>query len=111
MNADVAFTPKIAPVQVTVAPPRPVHPATTESPIARVILIGLALIFMGVMLVLPLVSVFTEALADGIGHYFTAIADPRKRSVPPAIEPVPLYLSFGPLQNGAEALARSAAHY
>jgi N-acetylated-alpha-linked acidic dipeptidase len=42
---------------------------------------------------------------------FTAIADPRKHSVAPAIEPVPPYLSFGPLQNGAEALARSAAHY
>src|SRR5205823_14656845 len=42
---------------------------------------------------------------------FTAAADPRKRSVPPAPEPVPPFLSFAPLQNGAEALARSAAHY
>jgi N-acetylated-alpha-linked acidic dipeptidase len=42
---------------------------------------------------------------------FTATADPHKHSVPPTIEPVPPYLSFGPLQNGAEALARSAAHY
>src|SRR5690242_8576795 len=80
MNADVAFPPQvpkgIAPAPVTVVPPRPIRPATTESPVARVILIGLALIFMGVMLVLPLVSVFAEALAEGIGHYLTAIADP-----------------------------------
>ena len=46
MNTDVAFTPRIpkgiAPVETTVAPPHPIHPATTESPVARVILIGLA---------------------------------------------------------------------
>jgi sulfate transport system permease protein len=100
MNADVTFTPRIAPVQATVAPPRPMRPATTESRLARVILIGLALIFMGVMLVLPLVAVFTEALADGFGHYFSAIADPDALSairltLLVAAIAVPLNLVFG----------------
>jgi len=100
MNADVAFTPKIAPAPVTVVPPRPLRPATTESPVARVILIGLALAFMGVMLVLPLVSVFSEALAEGIGHYFAAIADPDalaaiRLTLLVAAIAVPLNLVFG----------------
>jgi len=100
MNAEVALTPKIAPAQVTVAPPRPVRPATTESPVARVILIGLALFFMGVMLVLPLVSVFAEAFADGIGHYLSSIADPDALSairltLLVAAIAVPLNLVFG----------------
>lgn len=42
---------------------------------------------------------------------FTATADPRKPFVPPAREAVPPYLSFAPLQNGAETLARSAEQY
>ena len=42
---------------------------------------------------------------------FTATADPRERSVPPAIEPVPPFLGFAPLENGVEALARSAERY
>src|SRR5882672_9469530 len=100
VDVGVAFSPKIAPAQATVAPPRPIRPATTESPLARVILIGLALIFMGVMLVLPLVAVFTEALADGIGHYLSAIADPDALSairltLLVAAIAVPLNLVFG----------------
>jgi len=100
MNADIAFTPKIAPAQATVAPPRPIRPATTESRLARVILIGLALAFMAVMLVLPLASVFTEALADGIGHYLSAISDPDALSairltLLVAAIAVPLNLVFG----------------
>jgi sulfate transport system permease protein len=100
MNADVALTPKIAPVEASIAPPRPIRPATTESPVARVILIGLALIFMGVMLVLPLVSVFAEAFADGIGHYLSSIADPDALSairltLLVAAIAVPLNLVFG----------------
>ncbi|HVT52199.1 MAG TPA: sulfate ABC transporter permease subunit CysW [Dongiaceae bacterium] len=100
MNADVAFTPKIAPAPVSAVPPRPVQPATTESPVARVILIGIALVFMALMLLLPLVSVFTEALSDGIGHYLSAIADPDALSairltLLVAAIAVPLNLVFG----------------
>jgi N-acetylated-alpha-linked acidic dipeptidase len=42
---------------------------------------------------------------------FSATADPKKTSVPPPVEPVPPFLSFAPLQNGVEALARSAEQY
>jgi sulfate transport system permease protein len=77
-----------------------VQPATTESPVARVILIGIALVFMALMLLLPLVSVFTEALSDGIGHYLSAIADPDALSairltLLVAAIAVPLNLVFG----------------
>ena len=40
-----------------------------------------------------------------------ADADPKKPFVLPVIEPVPPHLNFAPLQNGAEALTRSAEHY
>jgi N-acetylated-alpha-linked acidic dipeptidase len=42
---------------------------------------------------------------------FNATADPKKPFVPPPVEPVPPFLSFAPLQNGVEALARSAEQY
>jgi N-acetylated-alpha-linked acidic dipeptidase len=42
---------------------------------------------------------------------FTATADPEKQYVPPTREPVPPYLNFAPLDNGAEAYARAAQRY
>ncbi len=42
---------------------------------------------------------------------FAATADPREKSAPPAAEPVPPFLGFAPLENGVEALARSAERY
>jgi N-acetylated-alpha-linked acidic dipeptidase len=42
---------------------------------------------------------------------FTAAMDPQKKTIPPKAEPVPPYLAFAPLQNGAEALALSADRY
>ena len=42
---------------------------------------------------------------------FTAIADPKKTSVPPPVEEVPPHLNFAPLQNASEALTRSAERY
>jgi len=41
------------------------------------ILIAAALLFMALFLVLPLVSVFAQALAAGVGDYFSALADPN----------------------------------
>jgi sulfate transport system permease protein len=49
---------------------------TTESAIARALLIALALLFLGLFLLLPLVVVFTEALGRGLGSYVAAFADP-----------------------------------
>jgi N-acetylated-alpha-linked acidic dipeptidase len=42
---------------------------------------------------------------------FTAIADPRKTSVPPPAKPVPPFMNFAPLLNGVEAVKKSAERY
>jgi len=47
-------------------------------------------------------------LEDGV---YKAINDPRRPKVPPKQEPVPPYVNFAPLQNAADALAKSAEHY
>jgi N-acetylated-alpha-linked acidic dipeptidase len=47
-------------------------------------------------------------LKEGV---FSAMADPRKTSVPPPRETVPPYMNFAPLKNGVEAMKRSAERY
>src|SRR5271165_2196160 len=42
---------------------------------------------------------------------FTATSDPDKKYIPPPKQPVPPYLNFAPLENGAEAYARAALRY
>jgi N-acetylated-alpha-linked acidic dipeptidase len=42
---------------------------------------------------------------------FTAVADPKKTSVPPPVLEVPPHLNFAPLQNASEALTHSAERY
>jgi N-acetylated-alpha-linked acidic dipeptidase len=42
---------------------------------------------------------------------FTATADPEKPYVPPVVQPLPPYLNFAPLENGAEAYSRAAQRY
>ncbi|KAB0678824.1 sulfate ABC transporter permease subunit CysW [Aureimonas leprariae] len=49
---------------------------TTEPPLVRRLLIGIALAFVGVFLFLPLVSVFAEALKDGLDTYWDSIREP-----------------------------------
>jgi sulfate transport system permease protein len=49
---------------------------TTETPAVRFILIGLAVVFLGFFLLLPLVTVFVEAFRDGVGAYVAAFRDP-----------------------------------
>ncbi|MBK8183473.1 MAG: sulfate ABC transporter permease subunit CysW [Candidatus Competibacteraceae bacterium] len=49
---------------------------TTEPPLIRSALLGVALIFLSLFLFLPLVAVFYEALRKGIGVYLAAISDP-----------------------------------
>jgi sulfate/thiosulfate transport system permease protein len=43
---------------------------------ARLVLIAVALLFLGLFLLMPLLVVFVQALAKGIGAYFVAISDP-----------------------------------
>ncbi len=42
---------------------------------------------------------------------YKAVLDPRRPTVAPPREDVPPHLNFAPLQNAADALTRSAAHY
>jgi sulfate transport system permease protein len=66
----------------------------------RLLLIAMALAFLGVFLVLPLLTVFAQALAKGVGAYLTAISDPMalaaiKLTLLVAAIAVPLNLVFG----------------
>eukprot|EP01030_Chromulinospumella_sphaerica_P009556 gene9556-9366_t len=73
---------------------------TTESSWVRYSLIGIALVFMFLFLVLPLAAVFTEALRKGFDAYFEALQEPdawsaiRLTLITAAIA-VPLNLVFG----------------
>jgi sulfate transport system permease protein len=74
--------------------------STAEPPWLRRTLIGLALLFVGLFLILPLAAVFTEALRKGFEAFFDAFKEPDARS---AIKltlmitaiAVPLNLVFG----------------
>ena len=55
---------------------RPRRP-TTEPPLVRWLLIGIALTFIALFLVIPLVYVFAQAFAKGFGYYFQSIRDPQ----------------------------------
>ncbi|USZ14586.1 sulfate ABC transporter permease subunit CysW [Moraxella sp. FZFQ2102] len=52
------------------------NPATRDKPWVKWLLISLALLFMGVMLVVPLLSVFYEALREGWAAYQVALVEP-----------------------------------
>jgi sulfate transport system permease protein len=58
----------------------PAHRGTEESAVARWVLIGLAVAFALVFLLLPLVNVFAQALARGWAHYGQALAHPDSRA-------------------------------
>src|SRR4051812_29705172 len=70
------------------------------TPAGKVGLIGIALAFMGVFLVLPLLTVFVEAFDKGFAGYVSAIADPDAKAairltlITAAIA-VPLNVAFG----------------
>ncbi len=54
----------------------PVPRARTESAPVRWCLIAVAVAFLTIFLVLPLVTVFAQALSRGLGPYFAALTDP-----------------------------------
>ena len=54
--------------------------ATTESALTRRLLIGTALVFLGLFLLMPLVLVFVYAFREGLGVYFAAFTTPDARS-------------------------------
>jgi sulfate/thiosulfate transport system permease protein len=73
---------------------------TTEAPWVRFTLIGVALLFLVLFLLLPLAAVFTEALRKGVQGYLDALKEPdawsaiRLTLITAAIA-VPLNLVFG----------------
>jgi sulfate transport system permease protein len=76
------------------------RPVTTESPWVRRLLIGVALLFLALFLVLPLAAVFAEALRKGFGAYVDALKEPDAWSaieltLITAVIAVPLNLVFG----------------
>jgi sulfate transport system permease protein len=79
---------------------RSAHAGTTEPIWVRYTLIGVALTFMFLFLVLPLAAVFTEALRKGLDAYLEALKEPdawsaiRLTLITAAIA-VPLNLVFG----------------
>ena len=74
--------------------------STTEAPWVRWTLIGIALVFLLLFLVLPLAAVFTEALRKGFGAYIDGLKEPDawaaiKLTLITAAIAVPLNLVFG----------------
>jgi sulfate/thiosulfate transport system permease protein len=66
----------------------------------RLLLIAVALAFLGLFLVLPLLAVFVQALAKGVGAYLAAVSNPIawaavKLTLTVAAIAVPLNLVFG----------------
>jgi sulfate transport system permease protein len=51
------------------------QPAHTEPLMVRLLVIGFAVAFLTVFVVLPLILVFSEALSKGVGFYLSAMAD------------------------------------
>src|SRR5438477_10325991 len=52
----------------------------TEPRPIRIVIIAIALIFLTVFVVLPLVVVFAQAFSKGVGAYFAALSDPEALS-------------------------------
>ena len=79
---------------------RPMLLPLSESPVTRGVLIAVALAFLVLFLILPLLVVFTEAFKAGVGTYFAALAEPEalaaiRLTVITALIVVPLNAVFG----------------
>ena len=85
--------------------PRHARPQASPLPLResrwlRAVLIGTALLFLLLFLILPLAAVFTEALREGVRVYFAAITDPEavaaiRLTLVTAAVAVPLNMLFG----------------
>ena len=88
--------------------------ATGESPAVRWILIGTALVFLGVFIFLPLGIVFTQAFAKGLKTYWDSLVQPDalaaiKLTLIAAGIAVPLNLVFGVAAAGPSGSFTSRA--
>ena len=84
------------------APAPSVRAALFDPPLVRAALITAALGFLALFLLLPLVAVFAQALAGGLGLYWTAIAEPMARS---AIALTPLVAAISVPTNAVFGIA------
>ena len=80
--------------------PYPTRRPTSETPLARVLLTGTVILWLALFLLLPLVSVFAEALRQGLGAYLAAIVEPDalaaiRLTLLVAAIAVPLNVAFG----------------
>ena len=78
----------------------PFRPATEETPATRLVLIGIAIVGLGLLVFGPLLIVFSEALAQGWGAAFAALSNPDaasaiKLTLLIAAIAVPLNAAFG----------------
>jgi sulfate/thiosulfate transport system permease protein len=76
------------------------YDAVADPPWARRLMIGAALAFLALFLLLPLVAVFAEGLKRGVGAFLAAVAEPDARSairltLTVAAIAVPLNIVFG----------------
>ena len=74
--------------------------AAAGSALLRWLLIGTALLFLGLFLLVPLVAVFTYAFEKGAGAYLASLAEPEtwaaiRLTLTAALIAVPLNLAFG----------------
>ncbi|ATB28871.1 sulfate ABC transporter permease subunit CysW [Melittangium boletus] len=65
---------------VSLAPRHSARRTLASPAIVRWVLIGLALAFLGVFLVVPLVAVFTFALQKGVGTYLATLQEPETQA-------------------------------
>jgi sulfate transport system permease protein len=76
------------------------RPITLGTPATRAALVGLAMLFIGIFLLLPLATVFHEGLKKGLDAYLDAIREPDalaaiKLTLMTALIAVPLNVVFG----------------
>jgi len=76
------------------------HRPRAERGAGRAFLIGAALVYLGLFVLLPFIVVFGEAFAKGVGSYLASLADPKALSamwltLTVALIVVPLNLVFG----------------
>jgi sulfate transport system permease protein len=79
---------------------QPKRPGTADPPWVRAVLIATTFGFLALFLFLPVIAVFAEAFAKGIGAYFAAITDPEalaaiRLTLMTAAIAVPLNVTFG----------------
>ena len=72
----------------------------TEPPVVKWILISVAVLFIGLMVILPLITVLTQAFSKGLDVYLAAIRDPDalaalRLTIMTALIAVPLNTLFG----------------